>query len=214
MNNYYLYYHYTLDTNELFYIGRGKGRRAIATAPRNVWWKRKVAKHGFRSELILIELTTKEANFWEIEMIRFHRERGDILVNLTSGGEGTAGWIPSAETRAKLSAIHTGRRPWNLGHRWSIETRKKISIARTGQHISMPPRTPEHNDKLGATHKGKTIGPEQRKLISKIHTGKIVSAETRKKMGAWQVGRIRSPETRAKISATQKRRFAEKCSQL
>jgi hypothetical protein len=65
MNNYYVYAHYTPDTNEVFYIGKGKGRRAwVGEKSRfvNLNWCRKVETHGgFVVKLLHENLTEGEA---------------------------------------------------------------------------------------------------------------------------------------------------------
>jgi hypothetical protein len=43
---YYIYAHYTEDTNELFYIGVGQGGRANTISGRNEYWSRIYKKHG------------------------------------------------------------------------------------------------------------------------------------------------------------------------
>lgn len=77
-----------------------------------------------------------------------------------------------------------------LGWVPSEETKRKISEARTGQSISLPPRTQEHSDN-----------------IAKALTGKKLSAETRQKMSISQKNIIRSPlsdATKKKISESKK----------
>lgn len=91
---YYIYAHYTADTEELFYIGKGKGRRAWMTKKtdgRNIWWQRIAKKHGFTVKLLWEGLTEYEAYMKEQELITQYGRR-DLgtgpLVNLTDGGNG------------------------------------------------------------------------------------------------------------------------------
>ncbi|MBU9147563.1 hypothetical protein KTD26_34560, partial [Burkholderia multivorans] len=77
------------------------------------------------------------------------RERnGGPLVNLTDGGEGQVGWIPSELTRARIRAANTGRKV-------SDETRAKMSAARKGKK-----KSPEHAAKIGQSRKGKKTDQE------------------------------------------------------
>ena len=46
-NIYYVYLHLKADTNEIFYVGKGKGVRATTLHNRNNYWKNVVTKHGF-----------------------------------------------------------------------------------------------------------------------------------------------------------------------
>lgn len=84
--------HITLDTNKVFYIGKGKGRRANVSYARNIHWQRVVNKHGFRVEILTNNLTEPEAFALEVETIAKYGLEN--LTNLTVGGEGVSGNIP------------------------------------------------------------------------------------------------------------------------
>lgn len=47
--------------------------------------------------------------------------------NLTDGGEGSTGWVPSNETRENMSKAHSGSKNAMFGKKHSKETRAKIS---------------------------------------------------------------------------------------
>jgi hypothetical protein len=107
---YYTYAHYTEDTKELFYIGKGTGqdhKRAKCVWNRNPFWKNKVTKHGgFTYEILA---------YWDTEEEAFSHERLLIscfsnLTNLTTGGEGLSGHKQSAETKEKRAQAHRGRK--------------------------------------------------------------------------------------------------------
>lgn len=125
---YFIYRHIRLDTNEVFYIGRGKAYtrlrrtknsrthgyveryyRAYCKANRNVFWDRIVAKTEFEVEIIFeaddIQLIFEK----EIEFISLYGRRDlgkGTLVNLSDGGPGPSGM--SAESIAKLISSQTG----------------------------------------------------------------------------------------------------------
>ncbi len=48
--------------------------------------------------------------------------------NMTYGGEATMGWVPSNETRKKISAANLGKKAWNNGKPspWTSERNKKL----------------------------------------------------------------------------------------
>ena len=138
--------------------------------------------------------------------------------NLETGGNRNK--TLSAETRAKISAAHKGRKLKPL----SPEHRAKIAESNRRRTIS-----PETRKKLSEAAKGKKASPEARAKMSKAHKGnkygkgkpspmrgKKHSPEARAKMSASRkgnkncVGRKLSPETRAKIAASQKRRNLRK----
>lgn len=104
-------------------------------------------------------------------------------VNVSSGGAGTPGFIPSIATRQRMSVAQQGRTH-------SPEACAKISAA-TGQRMQRP---------------------EQRDRISTALKGRTYSDETLAKMSAGQKKRfaqqplVHSAETRAKMSASARRR--------
>lgn len=117
-NKYYLYRHIRLDKNEPFYIGIGtkykkyhtfkrEYSRAFQRRGRNVFWKRVVAKANYKVEILY---ESNDYNFLktkEIEFIKLYGRRNTntgSLVNLSDGGEGNVGMIPSKLARQKSSA--------------------------------------------------------------------------------------------------------------
>lgn len=145
---YYTYAHYTADTKELFYIGKGIRERAWATLRRGNWWNNKVNKHGGRVVKILARWDTEEeALQHEIFLIKTFREIGHKLVNMTDGGEGVSGIIRSEATREKLRKANTGKiqtsttkellskRLKELGIQPSKEARTKASLLKQRQVV-------------------------------------------------------------------------------
>jgi hypothetical protein len=92
-NDYYVYLHRRNDTNDVFYIGKGRGYRSRTKDNRNKWWLAIVAKHGYTVEYVEKGLTEYDAYNLEVETIKFYRECGYKLCNLTDGGEGGSGSV-------------------------------------------------------------------------------------------------------------------------
>ncbi len=98
MNIHYIYQHIRLDTNEVFYIGKGvqkksnyKYYRAFDIKRRNNIWNSIVSKTGFKVEILATNLSEKECFNLEIELISKHGKIFDnsgTLANYTDGGEG------------------------------------------------------------------------------------------------------------------------------
>ncbi len=117
---YYLYRHIRLDTGEPFYIGIGTKeyvnsknsyRRAFTKTRNNKIWKSVVEKTEYEVEILLESDYYEFIKQKEIEFIALHGRKNiktGTLVNLTDGGEGNLGWIPSEETRALWSSQRKG----------------------------------------------------------------------------------------------------------
>ena len=100
---FYTYIHFRKDSGAPFYIGKGQGNRLFTKTKRNTHWKNIVNKHGFNAEICSDWKTEQEALEHEKFLIACFRGIGIPLVNMTDGGEGTSGWIPSEEWRNKKS---------------------------------------------------------------------------------------------------------------
>jgi len=107
---YYTYLHRRASDGQPFYIGKGFGRRAWSVQNRNQHWRRTTAKHGLKVDVLAQWETEAEAFEHEKFLIWCFRDMGCNLVNMTDGGEGQSGWIPSQETRQRISAANKGRR--------------------------------------------------------------------------------------------------------
>lgn len=126
----YLYRHIRLDKNEPFYIGIGSDKnyhRSKESHSRNKHWIN-ISKNGFEVEILLDDLTWKQACEKEKEFIALYG-RSDLnkgtLCNMTDGGEGAVNRIFSKEHREKI-------RQSKLGIKRSAETIEKMSIGRKG----------------------------------------------------------------------------------
>lgn len=160
-------------------------------------WIRSLMRQGLFPDHEVIE--TGDGSWAEAERkwIRFYREAGAKLTNLTDGGEGVPGLRLSAESIESMRQKKIGRKQTPeviarrseamRGHVCSLETRMKISVANTGKK-----RTAEARRRMSLANKGKTISEETRRKISETNTGMKrpfkrrgpPSAETRRKIGA------------------------------
>lgn len=131
-----VYEHVRLDTNQIFYIGieldsprkKANGLRSKKTHGRNKFWLNIVGKTNYRINIVQDNLTNDEAKILEIKLIAFYGRRNlelGCLVNLTNGGDGAVGCIPSTETKFKISRALKGKIV-------SKETGIKISNAKKG----------------------------------------------------------------------------------
>lgn len=133
-NKYYVYFHSLTSSgliNDIFYVGKGCKNRSSTFNHRNKYWHNKVNKNGgFFINHIATELTEKEAFDIEkfyISVFGKWQDNG-LLVNMTDGGDGVLGYIPSDEHKQKISNALKGR----IGKPLTKEAKLKISLAKTG----------------------------------------------------------------------------------
>ena len=147
---YFTYAHIRKSDSEIFYIGKGKGTRHLSYANRNIYWKNTVAKHGLVVEKLDIWENESDAFKQEIFLIKFFKNLGYPLVNMTIGGDGLSN--PSEEVRAKMSKNNAMKRP---------EVSAKISIARKGKKLSK-----EHIEKLSKVQTGRKLSESTKAKMS------------------------------------------------
>ena len=181
----YYTYAYLREDGTPYYIGKGKGFR--------LYVKKRIVPLPSKDRIIYLKrnLTEQEAIKHEIYMISVYGRKDlgtGILRNLTDGGEGTSGWVPSSETRKKFSEINKGRTA-------SEETKRKMSESQKGRTHSE-----ETKKRISDSQKGKILSEEHKMKMSQSNKGKIISEETKRKMSESQKGRTHSEETKRNIS--------------
>ena len=133
LNNWYVYKHTRLDTNEPFYIGIGNKKdfgRAyeFKQSKRNVIWWKIFLKTDIQVEIVFENLTKDEAASKEKELIKKYG-RKDLnegsLCNMTDGGDGTFNHKISEETRKKISESKIGSKNPQFGKKQSKELIEK-----------------------------------------------------------------------------------------
>jgi hypothetical protein len=116
-NNYYIYFHINPLKNEIFYVGKGKNKRAFEKYRRSEYWLKYVKKYGYIIDIVEENLTEDEAFSKEIDYIK-RIGRKDLgsgtLINLTNGGDGCVS--PSIDTKNKLSLANMGKRKGSENH--------------------------------------------------------------------------------------------------
>lgn len=193
-DNYYVYFHRKKDTNQVFYIGRGQGKRAYAK-DRGKYWLKCVEKHGLIIEIVHSDLTLEESVRLEIEYIKLYGRLGyeidGILINRSLGGEfGPVGFKYSEESKQKMSNSQKGKI-------LSQEAKDKISKAKTGTKLSE-----ESCKKISDSKKNYICTEETRNKISKSllngNHSQYYTDEVRKKQSDKMKGR-KNPFTKEHI---------------
>ena len=145
---YYYTYAYLREDKTPYYIGKGKGNRLYKKD------SRVFAPPKDKSRIIFLKqnLTEEEAFKHEIYMIFLYGRKDlgtGILYNMTNGGEGSSGCIPSEETRRKLSDAQKGEKNHNYGKIFSEEHRRKLSEASKGRTHSEETKRKQSEVKIG-----------------------------------------------------------------
>lgn len=174
----YLYVHLEADSGEPFYIGMGD----TAVRP---WNKKRTDKHKNRAnkhgQITHVDaspvLTYDNALWWEVRWIKAFRDAGYNLVNLTDGGEGTKGWVPSEETRAKYRARSAGENNPNYGVPCSPEKAKKIGDALRGKPQRPDSEETKAKKSIAAKKREEKFGSEYRKERAKKRVEKTTFEE-------------------------------------
>jgi len=89
---YYVYIHRDLSNNEVFYVGKGSGKRAWSTTSRSRQWYDKVAslENRWEVEIVQEDLCENEAFDLESQLVEKYgggSVSGGILANIAPGGE-------------------------------------------------------------------------------------------------------------------------------
>lgn len=100
-----VYQHRRKDTNEIFYVGHGKGSRPWQfTRGRSKSWQAIYSNYGCVVEVLEKFDTKQEAGDREIQLIANYRSNGIPLVNTKDGGEDQyQGIVHTDETKLKIS---------------------------------------------------------------------------------------------------------------
>jgi very-short-patch-repair endonuclease len=109
----------------------------------------------------------------------------------------------TVESRAKLSASHTGLHP-------TEETRKKLSLAKMGNRYWVGRKhTPEAIVNMRAAQKGHGASPEARANMGKAQKGRKHPQEILEKIRRTTAKALSSPSVRAKMSIEHKARYQD-----
>lgn len=219
MNNiFYVYLHRRATDNKVFYVGKGKGKRAYSTSGRNERWQRTEAKHGLVVEIVFDNLEEEEAFQVEKDTILEFKYFDHPLCNMTNGGEGLSGFKWSEEQmKNHFTKSNIGRKqsPEQIAKRSkammgrvvSQETRQKISKAQQGASVfAFIVKT--LTNKLLITHKARAeiLGINPRDLYKESsykpyfpRSAVLKSADIRRGKPSWNSGK-KSPETSGTLS--------------
>lgn len=151
--NFYVYLHRKATTGEVFYVGKGAGRRAWEGRSRSPGWRNTASKHGLIVEIVQDGLQEWYAHELECELIALHGRR-DLghgpLVNLTDGGDGVFGfcWTEDAKQRLKEASSRPetiAKRSAAISAAFSTPEARARMAESARQSMSLPGRKEKHS---------------------------------------------------------------------
>jgi hypothetical protein len=192
-----------------YYVGKGRGKRAYT----NVGHAVRRPKERSR---IFVQCWESEEKAFEMEKwyISFFGRKDlgtGILRNMTDGGDGPSGWVPTEETKTKISKSLMGhviseetrakQRTARKLRVFTEEMRKSMSAAQKGRKCPwVAIRNKENPTFLGRKHTEET-----KQKMRSASTGRKCTEESKEKNRQAHLGRKDSEETRQKKSENSKR---------
>lgn len=175
---FFTYAHYKPEGG-LFYIGKGKRRRAYAMDSRNSHWQNIVNKHGKpHVELLAHWDTEQEAFEHEKVLIACFKDMGYVLANKTDGGEGTS------SDKLKQAALNRPKRKLTEEHK------HKIGLAQLGRKRNLEAKQNMSKAALKKTTFNRPPCKEETKeKIRQKLLGRVMSEESRLKMIATKLAK-------------------------
>jgi hypothetical protein len=175
MREHYVYAHRRASDGRLFYIGKGRRRRAWSSCGRSRHWRHVVKKHGFTVHILTSELS--EAAALSLEQFVIMQIGLANLTNATLGGGGIQGWRHSEETKRRIGEASRRQK----------RTAKQLAALKIKQTFSL-----EYRARMSEAAKNRKRAPhsaETRAKISASHIGIRPSAETLEKMRLSHLGK-------------------------
>lgn len=125
----------TVDTNGIFYVGKGRMYRARKIGRLNAHYINIVNKYGKENILVGSFDCSTEGIAFELEkgLIKCLKRMGVKLSNATLGGDGVSGYTHTEEWRSKHSAAMKGKASPTKGIPMSAEQKAKLSSAASTQ---------------------------------------------------------------------------------
>lgn len=170
---YVVYQHINLINNKR-YIGitqqniKKRWQNGFGYQTQRLFW-RAIQKYGwnnFKHEVLFCNLTQKEAEMFEVELIKYYKSNNKKYgYNIASGGEhGNLGYIHSKEARQKISIA-------NKGHIITDEHRQKLRDNNARYWLNKK-RPQETINKLKQSHLGHFPSQETKLKMSISRSGK------------------------------------------
>lgn len=181
----YVYVDRTIDSDHVFYVGKGTRHRVELKRARNKKHGRVALKHGIIRSVVNC-ISAKD------ELLALERERSLIVehntymtehgCNFTRGGDGVSGYRFSDDARAKMSEMRRGRK-------LADDVKKRISDAHKGKTLSA-----EHRQNLSESRRTKATSEKQLQVLKRARAARKPVTVSNRFLAQVNNGRNRSIE--------------------
>ena len=141
LNNFYVYEWYNIDTEEVFYVGKGCNNREKQTKKRNQKFIDYISNHNVASRIVKDNLSEEEAFQLEDKTIEYYKSINQCSCNLMKGGTGGVSFVWTPEAKEY----------------WSLHNPMKNEKQRERMSKHNPMHDPEVAKKVGNKHKKAVI---------------------------------------------------------
>ena len=192
-NKFYIYAHINKLTKDIFYIGKGKDRRAYDKNKRNKKWKQYTSQNEY--QVIILQDNMLEDDALKLEEFLIKKIGRENLCNLTDGGESGCGYQFTEEHKNYYKELFKGQKNPFYGKKHNQETINLISQKNKGKERS------EFSRKIASEICKNRIGNKhpmygkKHKEETKLKISNMVKGENNP-----MFGKKHTQETRKKIS--------------
>ena len=168
---YYVYKWYNVDTNEVFYIGKGCGRRSGQVTNRNQIFKDYYNTHNCSVEKLAYFDDEKEALKYENELILFYKSQNQAIANLDNGGKGGLSFVWTKQMR-QYKSKYNPMKDWQQQLRMSQNNpMKNPSISEKVAKKIRRPVIIDGKEYEGVKIAAESLGVAQYTIINWCHRG-------------------------------------------
>lgn len=140
-----VYRHVAIKDNKVFYVGIGSIKRAFSKFSRSSVWRNFVSVNPYYVDVVAYNLEWTDACELETFIISIYGrlDKGTgILINMSDGGEGNNGYIPSEKRKKQHSLSMKGSGNPNFNKSMNDEQKQKISKSRIEKKVASGKNNP------------------------------------------------------------------------